>query len=408
MDTETAYVPTYFARQPILDKDMGVWGYNLLYRSEGSRETADFSDADIATLEVICEALVHMDREQDDRKVYIHVTPQTVKDVLTLSLQPNRVGLMLDADVEPDAELLGHLDKVCGAGFHLALNNYSGQASAKPLLNCAGAVFVDIQSVSAEQVRAIMDDLGLRVLVGANRVETRGQFDRALEQGFVLFKGFFFSKPQIVTGRRLSANALTKLRLTNFLLQGKEDVRELAELIQADVTISYRLLSLINSAAFGYSGIDSIERAVVLLGWERVRHWLLVVVLTDIQPKGKTSELPYMSAIRGRFLEAAATAHGKKNPSPSSLFLLGLFSMLEAMLDTPMSEIVDGLPLEESIKEALVDPSTRLARWLELARCFESGDWGRLDELVAGLGLDPTATARAYFEAIAWSKGFFS
>lgn len=408
METEAAYVPTYFARQPILDENMEVQGYNLLYRSEGSRDTADFSDADIATLEVICEALVNMDMERDSRRIYIHVTPQTIKDVLTLSLQPRRVALMLSADEEPDAELLEQVRKVCAASFRVALNNYGGQPSARPLLALADAVVVDVQKVPDENMQNLLADLPSGVVGMATRVETRAQFERAREHGFGLFKGFFFSKPQLVTGRRLSANALTKLRLTNYLLQGNEDTRELAQLIQADVTISYRLLSLINSAAFGYSGIDSIERAVVLLGWERVRHWLLVVVLTDIQPQGKSSELPYMSAIRGRFLEAAAKAHGITEPSPQSLFLLGLFSMLEPMLDMPMHEILDKLPLDPAIKEALVDSSSRMARWLELARCFESGDWSRLDQLVAGLGLDPNHTARAYFEAIAWSKNFFN
>jgi EAL and modified HD-GYP domain-containing signal transduction protein len=191
------------------------------------------------------------------------------------------------------------------------------------------------------------------------------------------------------------------------MLDEGTDFSELAATIQADVSVSYRLLQLINSAAFGYKDIDSIERAVVLLGWEKLKNWVYLVVLTDIQPKGKSSELPYLSTIRAKFLESAAQAHKVTDPKPQSLFLLGLFSLLDAMLDQPMSEVLEQLPLDAAISEALSGEDNELAPWLELARCFETGDWARLDRLVDSLGLDATATAGAYFEAIGWTKHFF-
>mgnify|MGYP006295091941 CR=1 FL=1 len=405
--TDKLYVTTYFARQPILDADQNVWAYRLLYREvEGCG--GEPCDADQQALDLLCESLLHQGRGASGavQRVAIPFPAEAVSGVASLSLPTGSIVPVIDAEDTGD-DLLDDLRALKAEGYALALSGYTGQPAAEALLPFMDVVFVPVGRDEARTEEALRRILANDATPAAMDVDTRERFNTAKALGFSLFLGRFFQRPEVVSGRRLSTNIVTKLQLSRMMLDEDTDFSELAATIQADVSVSYRLLTLINSAAFGYKDIDSIERAVVLLGWEKLKNWVYLVVLTDIQPKGKSSELPYLSTIRAKFLESAAQSHGVADPKPQSLFLLGLFSLLDAMLDQTMDEVVAQLPLDDAISQALAGADNELAPWLALARCFETGDWNRLDELVERLGLDATRTAGAYFEAIGWTKSFF-
>lgn len=208
-------------------------------------------------------------------------------------------------------------------------------------------------------------------------------------------------------GRKLSSNQMSRLLLFRVLAKKDPEFDELASVIQSDVSISYRLLSFINSAAFSFTRkVESIKQALVLPGWKQIRSWLWLVILTDISPEEKTSELPYLSVIRAKFLERCADNHTISRVKIDSLYLLGLFSLLEAMLDLPMEEIAENLPLEDKIKDALCHKENEYSAWLDLARSFERGDWDRLDGIIEKLDLDPMLVANSYSEALVWAKSF--
>jgi len=409
-DNQPIYINTFFARQPIFNARKTVWGYELFYRGSPDDTSAAFNDNDIATLTVISNAIMNMPKkgEASGKKVLIHFTKESILREIPLAMSPETTVVEVDESFSHDANIVAALAKLKKESYHLVVNNFTGQPGAEELLKLANIVFIDFLGKTKEDIKPLVaKSSGYPFLLAAKRVEELSQFQMAQELGFVLFQGFFFEKPEIVPGRKLSSSQMSRLMLFRVLEKPDPEFDELAKVIQSDVSISYRLLAFINSAAFSFTRkIDSIKQALVFLGWKQIKSWLWLVVLTDINPEDKSSELPYLSAIRAKFLERCAINHNVRNIKSETLYLLGLFSLLEPMLDLPMVEIAKNLPLESKFKDALCQKKNEYYNWLDLARCFESGDWDNLDQIIETLKLDPMVVANSYSEALVWAKTF--
>lgn len=409
MDNDSIYIDTFFARQPIFSARKSVWGYELLYRSSPEDTYASFDDNDIATLTVISNAIMNMPKgKETGRKVLIHFTKGSIQREIPLALPPETTVVEVDESFGQDPEMIKALEKLKGENYDIAVNNFRAKASCVPLYKMADIVFVDILGKDRETIKALADKAqSMPFMLAAKRVEEMSQFQMVSEMGFALFQGFFFEKPQIVPGRKLSSNQISRLMLFKVLEKQEPDFDELSKIIESDVSISYRLLSFINSAAFGLSRkVDSIKQALVLLGWKQIKSWLWLVILTDISPEDKSSELPYLSTIRGKFLERLVVNHNVSAVKAESLYLMGLFSLLEAMLDQPMETIAENLPMDDKIKAALCHKNNEYTKWLELARSFETGEWDVMEGIVEKLGMDPMTVANSYSEALVWAKSF--
>lgn len=414
MDNEdSTYVDTFFARQPIFTGAKAVWGYELLYRGSAEDTTASFDDNDIATLTVISNAITNISMESEqasetDKKILIHFSRESILREIPLALPASTTLVQIDESFALDRELVAALVKLRKEGYQLGLNNYQGRKGAEVLLKVSNIVFIDILGKERAQVEALAQKAAqFPPMLAAKRVEDLEHFQMAKELGFSLFEGFFFQKPEIIPGRKLSSNQISRLMLFDVLSNEDPEYDELAKVIQADVSISYRLLSFINSAAFSLPRkVESIRQALLLLGWKQVKSWLWLVVLTDMTPDDKTSELPYISSIRAKFLEGCAANHSSSAAKAPTLYLLGLFSLLEPMLDMPMKGIADNLPIDDKVKAALCGENNEYSIWLELALNFERGDWDALDNIIDQLGFDPMAVANAYSEALVWAKSF--
>lgn len=411
MDAGTQfYVDTFFARQPVFDSQKNVFGYELLYRNSPLEKSANFSDKDVATLTVISSALLLTpEPSQAGKKIFIHFPRTSVISEVWSALSPQTTVVEVEPTGEIGPELEKALVKMKDQGYALAISHFSRGGCAKRLVELADIVFVDMLDKGEPELKATLSDLqGCGCMLAAKRVEDDAHFQLALGLGFNLFQGFFFEKPVIVPGRKLPSNRITRLNIYRTLEKGEMDLEELTRNIESDVSISYRLLTFINSLAFGLRyKVSSIKHAILMLGWHQIKSWLWLVVLSDVMPPEKTSELPYLSAIRAKFLERAAVNHGKSDIAPETLFLMGLFSLLEPMLDTPMHELVESLPLEDEVKSALCGGKNRYSDWLNVAKCFESGDWGKLDLLTRAMGLDSITMASSYCEALVWAKALY-
>lgn len=403
------YAAALVARQPVFDKSKKVRGYELLFRDSPEAVCASIADQCMATMTVIADAYVCLGPDMAaEPKIMVNFSRAGILAQLPYALPPGRTVVEFGECFLPDAELLAAIKKLKSDGYLMCLDGFRETGGCEPLLALADIIKVDVLDQSPGEVADILDLVGKNgPILLAKRVETAGLFDMARAMGFSWFQGFFFQRPELVPGRKLPSNQQSRLRLFRLIEREDMDVGNLAEIIQSDVSISYRLLALLNSAAFGLSQkVDSIERAIVVLGWKPLRNWLRVVIFTDLAPRGKSRELSFASVLRGRFMELSAERHFS-GVSPSGLFLLGLFSLLDAMLDLPMSEIVTSLPLDEELKEALCGERNAYTDWLELAACFETADWKRLDAFVEALGLDPALVARCYHEALGWTNSFF-
>jgi len=406
---ELPYAAALVARQPVFDKTKRVHGYELLFRGSPEAACALFADDCMATMRVIADAYVCLGPAMArDLKIMINFSRSGILSQLPYALPPGRTVIEFGECFLPDQTLLTAIEKLKADGYLLCLDGFRETGGCEPLLALADIIKVDVLDQTPGEVADILDLVGKNgPILLAKRVETAGLFDMARAMGFSWFQGFFFQRPELVPGRKLSSNQQSRLKIFRLIEREDMDVDKLAEIIQADVSISYRLLGLLNSAAFGLpQKVDSIERAIVMLGWQPLRNWLRVVIFTDLAPRGKTRELAFTSVLRGRFMETAAEEHHARVSGPG-LFLLGLFSLLDAMLDMPMREVVSSLPIDEELKEALCGERNASADWLELAGCFETADWALLDIFVDLLGLDPARVAACYHEALNWTNSFF-
>jgi c-di-GMP phosphodiesterase len=411
VDTERAEfsVDSFVARQPVFDSAGGVWGYEILYRDGFTAVAANFPNAEEATLSVM--ASLFLCREQDlkaGKKVLINFDEKNIRDGAPLALPAANIVVQVPEAAAPSPELLRALADLKAEGYAIAVDDFEARPGAEELLALCDLVIIDTLGREPQPLFALAHKAkGPGRLLVAKRVEDLDSFEKTKGMGFTHFQGFFFQRPKIIPGRRFSSSEASRLRLLYFTQQDDPDFKDLAEAIKTDVSISYRLLLYLNSPLFMFHiHIQSIEQALLLLGWKQVRSWLRVLILSDLTPSGASSELPFLSVQRGRFFELAGKQAGCKPAERESLFMLGLFSLLESLLRMPMANILQHLPLDQELADALLGQDNGYAPWLGLARAFEAGDWAGVEASIALLNLDKVAVARCYSEALDWANRF--
>jgi len=245
----------------------------------------------------------------------------------------------------------------------------------------------------------------------ARGVKTQNQFQSARDLGFVLFQGPFFKEPEYVQDRQLGSNEIARLNLLRLLEAEDPDVNVLAEAIRSDVSVSFRLLSYLNRAWFGFrQNIQSIDQAIMLLGWSKLKSWLRALLFVDLAGKEEVpQELAALSLQRGKFFELLAVKVDYWGFNPNTLFLLGLFSLMDSILGLPMEKVVELLPLEAKLKAALRhDPNNEYRPLFELLESLEDGDWAVLEVLTQKLFLDLSLIKDNFAQARDWAGRFFT
>jgi EAL and modified HD-GYP domain-containing signal transduction protein len=236
-------------------------------------------------------------------------------------------------------------------------------------------------------------------------VQSQMQFKLCQESGFRLFHGPFFKSPDQITIRQLSSNEALRFKLLQMIEEKEPDAAIFAETIKADATISLRMLAYLNSAAFHLTqNIKSVQQAIALLGWRNVKNWLRVVLLSDMSPNKAAHDLVLLSAQRGLFLELVARDHDFWGFDPESMHLLGIFSLLDALMGVPMTEVVANLPLDRKMKEALCrEPNNEYLPMLQLAQCFEEARWPDGEAMIQQLNLNAEKVRTAFKSSVSWS-----
>lgn len=393
----------FVARQPIFDRGENIWGYELLYRTS-QQGPACVTDQDAATSQVIADGFVLAgDGISQGSKLLINFPQKMLVEDAAFALPPDVCVIEILETVKPDPELMAALRRLKDAGYTLALDDFVGEPGFEPILEMADIVKVDILGRSPKQVIELYRQLkpyGCKLL--AEKIETVKIYELTKQLGFEYFQGFFFCRPQVLAGKKMNSSELTKLQLMEKLGHPDYDVNELAQIIAVDISLSYRLLRYINSAAFSLrSQIESVRQAIVMLGHKQLSQWLRVVVMSDLSTTKKTGELAYMSAMRARFLELVSSSD--KSIPPESMFLLGLFSLLDAILGQPMENVMKELPLDDDLRNALLGKESRGRQWLDLVETFDRAEWEKLEAKLVDMGLEPELAAKAHAQAMAWA-----
>lgn len=402
-ETKT-YNSIFVARQPIFDQEMNIWGFELLFRDSDAFNQADFVDSNFATSQVIVDGLAIAQEDLKlDKKILINFPKSLILDGTPFALPQGHVIELLE-DIPPEKEVVDQC-KTLKNDYLLAVDDYIGQEGCEPLLEQADIIKVDVLGMSNEKMTSTVSKLKpLNRILLAEKVETLDCLNLSKQLGFSLFQGFFFQKPQLLSGRKLSTNQMSRLNLLKELGKKDFDSKSLSSALETDVSLSYRLLKYINSPGFGLvTRINSIQHAINLLGENKIKHWLRVLLLADMNPSERGQELVRQSVIRGKFLQLLAESESTPLP-PETMFMIGLFSSLDAILDQPMEEVLKKLPLEDSIQASLLGDSTETGLRVDLAKSLETADLKRIHELSAKLDQDTDKIADYYWDATHWSR----
>ena len=388
----------YFARQPIYNRDFQVEGYELFYRQAGA-ESAQFLDAEIATSQVVLNTVteVGLDRIVGPHKAFINIARDfVVGGYLEMFALPQLVFEAV-ADIVVDEPLLRSLRQLRQQGCRFVLDDYTDNEAYRALLEIADYVKIDMLVTPEEEVRRVVPLLRQRgVALIAERIETQSILELCQTLKFDFFQGYHFSQPKMLKFRGVPANQLAILQLVSKLHEPEIDLKAIESLIRQDVSLSYKLLRYINSAYFNLSRrIDSIQRAIILLGTKNIRSWATLISLANIDHH--RSDLITVALERAKMCELLAEAVGLKHKE--SGYTVGLLSVLDAMTQAPMELILAALPLDEEINEALLQHKGMLGRILACALAYERCDWEALDKLE--LELEPSQINDAYMTALA-------
>lgn len=400
----------FIARQPILDRAQRVLGYELLFRPS-DLHTSSGTASEQASARVITEAVVSfgLDALTQGRLAFINVTRRLLLDDLAgleEILSPSRIVLELLEDIEADDDVLQACRALKRAGYALALDDFVLSERTAALVPLATYVKVD-QPLTEDadlprRLATLCPDKGPLLL--AEKVETLDQFNTAFTNGFDYFQGFFFGRPATQRASTIPGHRVGYLRLLTALQDPNLDVPRFERLVEHDPALCYRLLRTVNSAGFGQlAPVTSIRQAVVLMGLGMVRRWASLWLLAGLG-EAAHPELLTMSTIRARCCELLADqASGTLG---SEGFLLGMCSLLDAILEQPMPKLVEQLPLSSPMQAALLGEDNHERRILDCAIAQERGDWRDGAELAERAGFTPHTVALAHQSALRWSAEF--
>jgi c-di-GMP phosphodiesterase len=400
----------YVARQPIFDNTGQIWGYELLFRSGPNKQSSEITNQEIATLSVAtCGFALAQGYCDQTKKICINFTEKLILQGAPHGLPPTVTVVEVLEDIQPTQEVYEKLIELKQAGYLIAIDDYVGNTNQKELLSIADIIKIDILSKTTREIENIFQSLhNNKSLRLAEKVENREILEHLRTLGCHLYQGYFFAKPTNLRGRKLKPIESSKLRVLRAIEDANANEDTIKELIMSDPTIAYRLLRMLNSAAFGFSvRIGSVPHAMRLIGFKRLKYWLRMVVMSDLISKKKSNELYIMALNRGRILEELAHQIPKMPSDPDTMFLFGMLSLLDVMFDMPMKDLIDEMPLPEELKSGYLDSRSLLWRYLQLIIALENADSTSIKGICQDIGVDEKDVAIASNRSIAWTSAMY-
>ncbi|MGA9503473.1 MAG: HDOD domain-containing protein [Terriglobales bacterium] len=390
----------FVARQPVLDRSQKVFGYELLFRNG----VEDFFNADpeLAARSTLDSSLLFgINTLCADRRAFVNCTREVLfKDLITL-LPPHQTVAEILETVEPEDRVIAACKRLKEAGYLIALDDFAPNDPRAPLCEFADIIKIDIQATKPEERAGMVRQFSSPTCkMLAEKLETPHEFQQARDMGFVYFQGYFFCRPEVVIGREVPASRLHYMRLLELVSRRDIDMRELEKMLKQEASLSYRLLRYLNSPLFGFAlEIRSIRHAMAVLGEREMRRWIRLVVTVGAAEQ-TCSELVLMGLTRARFCELLSD----RLHSTSDLFLLGLLSIMDAILEVSTVDLLKQLPVERETKAALLGEKSSLRPLYQLMLAQESGEWSQSADLAKQLRLTDEEVANAWWQALQWAQ----
>ncbi|MCF2899364.1 HDOD domain-containing protein [Pseudoalteromonas sp. MEBiC 03607] len=396
----------YAARQPILDKEKKLVGYELLFRDGVDNVFPDI-DGDEATSRLIEGSQFNFGLEDltDNKPAYINFTLETLQKGYPLLLGKDNVVVEILETIQPGKRLLALVKDLKERGYTLALDDYIHQPVWRHFYPYIDLIKIDFLTCTPESLQTVIEAIKPHphIKLLAEKVETHEKYQLAIDMGFSYFQGFFFSKPEMVQSKTLPPSEMALAELLYETSSIDLNLKKITDVFERDVNLSYKLLRYSNSAAFKRRAeISTIKQALIVLGSEEIKRFLSLLFAAQVAAD-KPAELIRLSLTRARFAELLAISHGQLRDTGMA-FLTGMMSLMDAILDEDMPSVMGKLPLTNEIKGALLHDEGLLATYLRLVKFYEQADWESAKEIQQQLGLKPEEVPDAYHDALNWSN----
>jgi EAL and modified HD-GYP domain-containing signal transduction protein len=392
-------IDIFVGRLPIYTPSLDIFGYELLYRAKNNTR-ALIRDGEKATSQVIFNTFIEIGIENivEDKLAFLNVDQSYITGKLPLPFPKEQIVLEISKRLELDEVLIQAMAKLRSERYWICLEDQPDRILEERIVNSANILKINIHQTPASELREhVQAYRKLNARLMASKVQTQEEFESCKELGFDFYQGYFLAKPRVVSGRRLPANRFSLLKLLTCLYDPDVDIRELEELIRQDVSLSYRLLRMVNSAYYSLdTKVESIRHALVILGLKQIRAWLTILALSEVNDRSTT--LMTTALIRGKMCELLAVTSGYKQED--RFFTVGLLSILDAIMDLPMAKVLESLPLTDDLNQALLDHKGQMGSLLAGVIAYEGGEWGEVE----AIDTKPGTLRDAYLSAIAWAS----
>lgn len=391
------------ARQPIFSVHKKLYAYELLFRGDQDDYPASLA-GDKATTSLLSSTFLTegIERVSGSKPCFVNFTEKLLLQKIAVAFPQNRLVVEILEDVEPTPAVIAACTELKEQGYLLALDDFLYHPRFDPLLAIVDIVKVDFLQSPVDSLPALLRKLSrfehLKLL--AEKVESYDEFEEAAKLGFHYFQGFFFSRPEKICLQELSSVKINLLRLLAEVTQKKTTVARVEAIVSSDVALSYKLLRYLNSSHFYLlEKVESVSRAIAFLGAKRFRQFVLLAIISELATE-KPEELVRLAVVRARFCELLA---GKKagKIETSELFLVGLFSLVDAMLDKTMKSLMQQMPLSDDVKNCLVFRTGPYAVVLEAVEQYERG---AIEGCLGGLDISEKALGSAYLNALEYGE----
>ncbi|MGA9938617.1 MAG: HDOD domain-containing protein [Candidatus Acidiferrales bacterium] len=391
----------FVARQPVLKADEKVFGYELLFR-DGVENQFNGVDSESASRSVLDSSLLMgLDLLCDGRHAFINCTREVLLNGYMTLLPPRQAIVEVLETIAVDESVVAACRSLKNSGYLIALDDFTDDDPRAALTPLADIIKVDFRLTAPRHLAGIVERYGRRSQMLAEKVETQKEFRAAKKLGFVYFQGYFFCKPEMLPSSHLEPSRLNHLRMLEAASRAELNSREIEDLVKSEPSICYRLLRYLNSSLFGLSGeVHSVRHALMLLGERETRRWLHLVA-TLAAGQNKTSALILAALVRARFCELLGIKSGQRD---SDLFLMGLLSLMDAILDMSMAEIMKSVSLDPECKAALLSNAGPSGMVYQLVVAQEAGDWPRVAELAGKLHISQSEVSDEHWRAMQWAR----
>ncbi|OCA98808.1 EAL and HDOD domain-containing protein [Clostridium beijerinckii] len=400
----------FVARQPIFNRKNEVVAYELLFRN-GQNNFYNNTNGDEATLKVIANTFYTFDFKDitDNKKAFINFTEELIKKEIATILPKEYVVIEILENIEPNDEIVDACKRLKKRGFILALDDFVFHTKYIKLIEIADIIKIDFKITTGGERKKVFElkKINNKIKFLAEKVENKEEYDEALKLGYSYFQGYYFSKPIVLSRKNIPTNKDTAIKILKLINKDDFDFNKLEELIIKDLGLSYKIIKLINSSAYCLKNeVRSIKYAIALLGRKEIIKWLYVVLLNDLK-ENNTDELIKVSLQRAKLCELICNMSEYKN-NVYSAYMVGLFSVMDAILNCSIEVILKELYIDDEIKEGLIEKDNYLNKILKLAINYEKGQWENVEFYTNEIGVNDNKLAEAYIDAIKWADDVVS